>query len=221
MLRGRPPSTIVAAAVSFGADLIVIGARGRGRFSTAVLGSVSAEVVDHAPCPVLVARRASAERIVFAEDGSDAAAVARRTLAAHPFAGRPVRVVSVAHVPPPWHAAVSPMATEPALEVWDEALRIQREEHVELAEAAARELAAAGIPVETEVRMGDPAGEIVAAASEWDADLVAIGTHGRTGLQRLMLGSVARSVLHHAPSSVLVAREGQVSRAAVGTKSDP
>ena len=173
---------------------------------SALIGSVSAEVVDHAPCPVLVARRTTLERIVLSEDGSEAAAVARRTLAARPFAGRPVRVVSVAHVPAPWHAAASPMATEPALKVWDEALRVQREEHEQLATAAANELADAGTQVETDVRVGDPAGEIVAAASEWNADLVAIGTHGRTGLKRLLLGSVARNVLQHAPCSVLVAR---------------
>ena len=60
LLRGRPASLIVQEARDFAADLIVVGHRGHGTIETMVLGSVSAEVVDHAPCPVLVAR--SAER---------------------------------------------------------------------------------------------------------------------------------------------------------------
>jgi nucleotide-binding universal stress UspA family protein len=206
VLRGRPPSVIVSEATDIGADLIVLGTRGRGPFQSSVLGSVSAEVVAHAPCPVLVARRPSLERIVIAEDGSSAAAVARRVVSGHPFAARPVRVVSVAHVPPPWYAAMSPLTTEVSLEAWDDSLRIQREEHEQLVETAASELGMGGRDVEREVRVGDPAGEIVAAASEWNADLIAMGTRGRTGLQRLLLGSVARNVLQHAPCSVLVAR---------------
>jgi hypothetical protein len=53
---------------------------------------------------------------------------------------------------------------------------------------------------------GSPAPTIVAFAKEWDADLVIMGSHGRTGVARLLLGSVARNVLHHASCSVLVVR---------------
>lgn len=60
--------------------------------------------------------------------------------------------------------------------------------------------------VETRLAEGDPAREIVAAAKETDADLVVMGTHGRTGLGRLLLGSVAELVLRKAPCPVLTVK---------------
>lgn len=57
-----------------------------------------------------------------------------------------------------------------------------------------------------EERTGDPAEQIVLAAIEREADLIVVGSHGRAGLARLVIGSVARSVLVHAPCSVLIAR---------------
>ncbi len=54
---------------------------------------------------------------------------------------------------------------------------------------------------------GDPAAEIVRAAKEWGADIVVIGTHGRDGVQRFLLGSVAEKVVRHAPCPVLVVRK--------------
>jgi nucleotide-binding universal stress UspA family protein len=53
---------------------------------------------------------------------------------------------------------------------------------------------------------GKPASEIVKSAKEWPADMIVIGSHGRSGLERVLLGSVAESVLRHAPCSVLVIR---------------
>ena len=56
------------------------------------------------------------------------------------------------------------------------------------------------------VRIGTPAAEIVKAATEWPADVVVIGSHGRAGVLRALLGSVAEAVLRHAPCPVLVVR---------------
>ncbi len=56
------------------------------------------------------------------------------------------------------------------------------------------------------VRVGTPAAEIVDAATEWHADLIVIGSHGRGGVSRLLLGSVAEGVMRHAPCPVLVVR---------------
>jgi nucleotide-binding universal stress UspA family protein len=57
-----------------------------------------------------------------------------------------------------------------------------------------------------EVRIGSPAAEVVAAAKDLHADLVCIGTHGRGGLSRVILGSVAEEVVRHAPCPVLTVR---------------
>lgn len=56
------------------------------------------------------------------------------------------------------------------------------------------------------VRVGSPAAEIVKAAKEWPADVIVIGSHGRGGLQRALLGSVAEGVMRQAPCPVLVVR---------------
>jgi len=64
----------------------------------------------------------------------------------------------------------------------------------------------ARIPVRSVIRMGDPASEIVQFAEEEDCDLVVVGTHGRGGIPRLILGSVAERVVRAAPVPVLVAR---------------
>ncbi len=56
------------------------------------------------------------------------------------------------------------------------------------------------------VRQGRPGQEIVKAAKEWPADLIVIGSHGRRGLTRAVLGSVAEEVMRHAPCPVLVVR---------------
>src|SRR5699024_148939 len=107
--RGRPASVLIDTADAFDADLIVVGSRGHGRVAALILGSVSSEVVDHAARPVLVARQAEAREVVFATDGSDAAAHVGSILATWPIFDRvPIHVVSVADVDQPWHTGVAP-----------------------------------------------------------------------------------------------------------------
>jgi nucleotide-binding universal stress UspA family protein len=207
VVRGRAATALVDSARSSSADVVVVGSRGHGTIDSMLLGSVSSEVVDHAPVPVLVARRPIVRQVVFAWDGSDCARAAAKVLETWPvLRGTAVRVVSVAHIDFPWWtgfpggaAQLAPMSVEAA--------EASRRHHAELADAMARELTALGIPATAESREGDPAAEIIAAADACDADLILVGTHGRTGLRRLFLGSVARNVLHHADASVLVARD--------------
>lgn len=72
--------------------------------------------------------------------------------------------------------------------------------------AAAAELARHGLKVDTRATNGDPRFTIVDEAKAWGADLVVMGSHGRTGLAKLFLGSVASHVVAHAPCSVLVVK---------------
>ena len=60
--------------------------------------------------------------------------------------------------------------------------------------------------ISTEVLFGSPDSRIVETAEQWHADLIVIGSHGYSRWERLLLGSVSDSVLHHAPCSVLVVR---------------
>lgn len=97
----------------------------------------------------------------------------------------------------PMGAGVGPLATPELLAVQEDASRSFLD----------RTVATLG---QTEVlrREGSPAPEIVAAAREWAADLLVVGTHGRGGLGRLVLGSVAEAVLRDAPCPVLAVRLG-------------
>ena len=62
-------------------------------------------------------------------------------------------------------------------------------------------------PVQARFRRGDPVTEILPTAEELGCDLVVTGSHGRTGLRRLMMGSVAESVIHSAPCPTMVAKD--------------
>lgn len=207
VLHGRPATTIVEDAKAFGADLLVIGSRGHGRLESLVTGSVSSEVVDAAPCPVLVAKVPSMTRVVVGWDGSEAALAAESVLANSPiFEGIPIRLVAVVDRRHPVGDDAGPtmdVGTAEARARVAAATASTASEATPVAAAAAR-LRAAGREVETAVRRGNAAHEIIATAEESNADVVVVGTRGRTGLARLVLGSVARDVLHRSPVSVIV-----------------
>jgi len=84
------------------------------------------------------------------------------------------------------------------------------EEQTKQAEAmvkrAAQSLRDAGFKVDTMVEKGDIRLKIIDAAAEWKADLIVLGSHGRSGIPRLLLGSVAEFVVRNAPCSVEVVR---------------
>jgi nucleotide-binding universal stress UspA family protein len=207
VIRGRPASVIVDEAAAFEADLVVVGSRGHGRVATLVLGSVSGEVVDHASCPVLVARRPAIRQVLFATDGSPSASTAGSILETWPiFERRPIRVVSVADVVQPWHTGIAPTMYQQVLDAYTKDLEEAESAHGRIAEDAAARLRAAGRDATVDVRTGDTAAEIIAAATESDADLVVVGSRGRTGLTRALLGSVARNVVHGSDASVLIVR---------------
>jgi nucleotide-binding universal stress UspA family protein len=208
VLRGRAATALLDRASEFKADLIVVGSRGRGPFESAVLGSVSAQVVDHSEVPVLVARRDRIARILLGEDGSESAAAAadtvRRWSALH---GSPIRVLSVADVDPQWN----PWLRGAEMQAAQAAGAASMHEHQEaLSRSRAAALKKAGLVAEGMVEDGNPAHRLVEAAVNWDADLVVVGTHGPGGLGPIV-GSVARAVLYHAPCSVLVVPQPQPS----------
>ena len=65
----------------------------------------------------------------------------------------------------------------------------------------------AGFSVQTYAREGDPANTILDVAGEADADLIAVGARGESGLRRFMLGSVAGKLAHNTPTSLLIVRD--------------
>ena len=108
-------------------------------------------------------------------------------------------------------SAIQPY-TPPATEVvlpsasTDEIRRMLAEQADRRTKAAGERIAAPGLTIETDVREGDARAVIIDAADEWKADLIVVGSHGRTGLKRVLLGSVAQAVVAHAHCSVEVVR---------------
>lgn len=214
LVLGRTADVIVEEAERSKADLIVMGSRGRRAIKSALLGSVSAEVVDRAPCPVLVARGPTLRRAILAEDGSETAAAGARLLATVPaLRDLEVRVVSVVDAPFPstLTGGDAPMATYSAVQAYYDSLPALREATAKSARERAAALVAAGLAATSEVREGDAAAQLIAAAIDDRADCIVIGSHGRTGMARIFLGSVARGVLFNAPCSVLIVRGTKVA----------
>jgi nucleotide-binding universal stress UspA family protein len=159
-------------------------------------------------------------RILLAVDGSEASQAAVEAVKMRTWPeGSVVRVLSVAQPvfpPPPPPAASSlfygPGPYPPEVNVSMEmAERSAETAAQELVARTARELAPTGCATEAVTDRGDPRDVIVDQSNEWPADLIVLGSHGRTGLKRWVLGSVAESVVRHAPCSVEVARPAHQS----------
>jgi nucleotide-binding universal stress UspA family protein len=210
LLAGRPASVIVDRAGASRAELVVVGSRGLGPLKSMLLGSVSAEVVDHAPCPVLVVRRPALGSVLLAVDGSASAGAAVTFVrGSHFLAGHPVEVFSVAPSatrPPP-----VPMAgvSDAAYDSYEARIAGDRERVAVIAAEAVEDLRAGGLHSRWSISQGNPAHEIIEAARSFGSDLIVLGSRGHTGLTRIVLGSVARNVLLHTHASVLIVREPQ------------
>jgi nucleotide-binding universal stress UspA family protein len=84
----------------------------------------------------------------------------------------------------------------------------RKRESEALVSRIARQLQQAGFRASTAVRAGDARHALLDCASEWRADLIVLGSHGKTGVNRFLLGSVSESVARHAPCSVQIVRSG-------------
>ncbi len=210
LVAGRAASVIVDVAEETGADLVILGARGHSAIERTFLGSVSAEVVDQARCSVLVARTPSARRILIGTDGSDVATSAISFVGgSRLFESSTARVIYAVDVDPSWWMGFTPgdaaTAVDPYVSVVDEG-RVRGDK---VASAAATLLRFDGLDTSTVVHKGPAAAAIVQEARTWNADLVVVGMRGNGLMKRLLLGSTARSVLHHAAASVLIARRAE------------
>lgn len=208
VIRGRAADAINDLAAEIGADLIVTGSRGRGQLASMLLGSVATEVATHAPCPVLVVRRATASRLLVATDGSESAnAIPERLGAWGIFRGSEANAVAVSVPDDPAFELMVGLYT-----LGDERVGALRAESAAKAQtdgdSMAERLTSIGIPATADVRNGDPAHEILAAAEDHGSDLIVTGSRGLGAVERLVLGSVARNVAIHARCSVLIVRDG-------------
>lgn len=180
------------------ASMIVLGSRGLGGFRGLLLGSVSRQLCEHAPCPVTVVRHLPEDRDLRLETilvGVDGSGHAARALAhAGDLAERTgARIIAVhaAHGPVP-DASVQPLAT-------------RRRSLPELLEDWCTPLHVRGLDDhESVIAEGDPRTALLDVAEERGADLVVIGSRGLGPVSKLVLGSVASSLIHHSRIPVTV-----------------
>jgi nucleotide-binding universal stress UspA family protein len=141
------------------------------------------------------------DRILLPTDGSEGfRAVARhagRLAAAH---GATVEVLAVADTRNRFESPTAGLSTE----AWSEAERERASESIE----AAREALPEGVAVETRLVEGVPKAAIMEAIEASEADLVVMGTHGRTGVDHYLVGSVAETVVRQSPVPVLTVQLG-------------
>ena len=143
-------------------------------------------------------------RILLATDGSPSAAkAAEEAVRLTRATGWPLTIVTA------WHIPVTGFAYDP-LVVVDDLVDSVRESATRALETAAAAARAAGIEPETKLVQGAPADQICELAAECGASMIVIGSHGWGAVRRLLFGSVSWAVLHHAPCSVLVVRDGSV-----------
>ena len=213
----EPADEITSYARTHGIDLIVMGTHGRGRMAHLLLGSVAEKVARTAPCPVLTMRDAphaedvTGIRILVPTDFSpaaDAALGCARRLAAR-LRGS-IRLLHVVEHPGIGPSYGSELCVPESAAV--------REEQVAKAKAdlSCRILVdkRSRVTITSDVLLGPSSTMITAYAGDNGFDLIVMGTRGRGGFARLLIGSVAESVIRTAPCPVLTVKSGEASTTA-------
>jgi nucleotide-binding universal stress UspA family protein len=203
---GTPQALILNRAEEWLADLIIVGSHGQTSAADALLGSVTDSVIRHAHCPVLIVRPGKRTgRIVAGTDFSDPVLPALR--AAGNEAERTGAELTVVHS----LDMVWSLAAYPALAFGGAPFNISAEQIKELELVATQRLKESlkqlNVTGDTLVTTGPAGTALLDIASERKADLIVVGTIGRTGLRRALLGSVAETVAKGAPCSVLIVRQ--------------
>jgi nucleotide-binding universal stress UspA family protein len=204
------------AASEWGADLVMLGSHGRSAVERLLLGSTAQGVLRRATCSVEIVRERTKERsaqegmsVVIPTDGSDFAESALRSVAERPWmSGSTFKIVSC----PEYPVLVGEYAYFPSEKVAE--LLKGSVDHAGISAMRGEQLLKeAGLKVSCEITepKDTPAAAILDAAEEWKADLIVMGSHGRRGFDRLVLGSVSETVALHAACSVEVVRQAVVA----------
>jgi nucleotide-binding universal stress UspA family protein len=194
---GSPAEVIVSMAEEQKTDLIVMGARGLGPFKERLLGSVSHRILALAHCATLIVNGPvkAMKQILLPLQGPFDADAAIRFLQLKPFHDA-VELTLLTVLPstePPWpgNAAAAAASTEIL------------EEQADYIEGVAERLRAIGYQAHGVAVVGIPSTMILQEATTLRSDLILMGTRGRQGMTRFVLGSVSHAVLHKTPCPVL------------------
>ena len=195
----HPAAFILDSAAAVKADFIAMGTHDHSRVTEVFAGSISHRILLHATVPTLIVKGKArpVARVLMAVEGIEDATRLHKWLTSHPFKN-PVAVTILSVVP-------SLAMVEPNLMV---GFKSWSEEHNRQAQQVVRDtaeaLAGPQFNVTTDVRMGDPVATVCDVGNSYD--LIVVGSHGRKGLDRFLLGSVSHGIVHRAGCSVLVVR---------------
>ena len=195
----HPASFILDSAATVKADLIAVGTHDHSRLTEMFAGSISHRILLHATVPTLIVKGKArpVSRVLMAVEGREDAIRLQTWLTSHPFKS-PV-AVTILSVVPSLHMVDPHLVV--GLEGWSE----QSKRHAEqIVKDTARALAGPQFTVSTDVRLGDPVTTVCEVGNSHD--LIVVGSHGRKGLDRFLLGSVSHGIVHRAGCSVLVVR---------------
>jgi hypothetical protein len=166
--------------------MIIMGTHGKTEMKRLMMGSVTALVIGHAPSHVLVVplnAKIECKNVLIATDGSKySEAAASEALGIAKRCGSSLIVISVASS--------------------DAEIASAKDNVNKVSEAAEKE----GVKTTSVVTKGKPYEAIIETSKQKNADFIIVGSHGRTGLDRLLMGSVTERVIGHAETAVLVVR---------------
>ncbi len=196
---------IVEEAAKNKSTMIVMGRRGRTGMKRLVMGSVTARVIGHAPCTVLVVPKSAefqCKHILVATDGSKyGAAAAAEAIGMAKQLGSRLTALAVVH-----SESMSPMdivSSQMQRDLIAEKEMKEADKNVKNVKDAAD---AAGIRAESLILGGKPSEAIIQTAKDKQADLIVLGSHGKTGVEKLLMGSVAERVIVLSSCPVMVVK---------------
>ncbi len=208
VVEGDPAGAILDSARAESADLIVMSTHGLSGLARWMLGSVTERVLGHAPCPVLVIRhdRPIGQSLITLDGSPLAERAVRPGVEVARALGTPATLLRVLREVPTGDLA--------RLDEAERGLgRRLVDERLAAAEAYVKEQAAAqgtsgGRPIAAAVRQGPVAEAILGFADAEGVDLIAMATHGRTGLTRWVYDSITEKLLRSASANMLIVRPG-------------
>ncbi|MBS3909661.1 MAG: universal stress protein [Actinobacteria bacterium] len=203
METGTVHQAIVKTATANDVDLIVMGRRGLTRFERALMGSVTSRVIGYSPIDVLVIPRESVlkwDKVLLPVDGSKYSdEAAKRAIELTKNYGGKLTILTVVDINPELFAIAPDIADQ---------VEMGAKSIVDEAKALAEK---AGIDAEMVLVEGEPYEKIIGVAKDVGAGLICMGSHGRTGIGRLMMGSVTERVIGEATTPVLVVKTSQAA----------
>jgi len=202
--HGSAYTELVDCAEKWHADLIVIGNHGRAELKHLFLGSVAEKVARYAPCAALIAREHREGVVLVATDLSDPAQLALAAGARE--AARRKRPLVVVHVTDTLARRAAPamalLGTNPSLD----SPEVSRERDNLAREIIETSLKRLGADADIRIVSGDTSEQILRLIDSLPAELLVLGTRGRSSVARIMLGGVANHMVQAAPCSVLAVR---------------